>query len=428
MRIFEYPPEELWPEILRRPITNATGLYGIVSEILANVRMNGDRALKEYAEKFDGATLDSLSVSTGEIDRACEKTDPELTEAIRTAVENVRKFHEAQRYRGIEVETMPGVRCSQRSVPIRKVGLYVPGGSAPLFSTVIMLAVPASIAGCGEIVLCTPPDREGKIADAILYTARLCGVTRIFKAGGAQAIAAMAYGTETIPKTDKIFGPGNQFVTVAKQQVSLYEVAIDMPAGPSEVMVMADDTADPAFVASDLLSQAEHGKDSQSVLVTTSGKFAGEVSGEVEQQMSRLSRSELAKEAIGHSRIIVVSDREEAIRIANFYAAEHLIVSMDNPWDVANRITAAGSVFIGNYTPESAGDYASGTNHTLPTDGWAASYSGVNLDSFMRKITYQEITPEGLRGIAPVIDAMAMAEGLDAHANAVKIRMEKIGK
>ena len=324
------------------------------------------------------------------------------------------------------METMPGVRCVQRAVPIQRVGLYVPGGSAPLFSTVLMLAVPAQVAGCREIILCTPPDKQGKIAPAILYAASQAGVNRIFKVGGAQAIAAMAYGTESVPKVDKIFGPGNQYVTTAKQQVGLSTTAIDMPAGPSEVLVMADSSAVPEFVASDLLSQAEHGPDSQVVLLTPSRGFAEQVVAETERQLQQLARRDIARKALDNSRIIVMDTEDDLIDFCNAYGPEHLIVSMEHPWEIADRITAAGSLFIGNYTPESAGDYASGTNHTLPTYGWAHAYSGVNLDSFMRKMTYQEITPDGLRKIGRTIETMAEAEGLGAHKNAVTLRLKHL--
>jgi histidinol dehydrogenase len=425
MKIYTNPERAQWSELLKRPQIENTVIRPRVQAILDDVRQNGDAALLRYARELDGVEVSTLEVTPAEIDEAAKNTDATLADAIRQAAQNIEKFHRAQVFPGIEVSIAAGVTCTQRSVPIQKVGLYVPGGSAPLFSTVLMLAIPAQIAGCREVVLCTPPNKEGKIANAILFAAQLCGVTKIIKAGGAQAIAAMAYGTESVPKTDKIFGPGNQYVTVAKQLVSVSDTAIDMPAGPSEVMVMADDSAVAGFVAADLLSQAEHGSDSQAILVTDSVVLAQNVEKEVASQLKKLSRSGLAEKSIANSRIFILKDRTEMIEMANAYAAEHLIISMRDAWSIADEITAAGSVFIGNYTPESAGDYASGTNHTLPTNGWATAYSGVNLDSFMRKITYQEITREGLQELGEVIETMAMAEGLDAHANAVKIRMNK---
>ena len=425
MKTYVNPDPAQWDELLKRPQLEDSLIRPRVEAILADVRQHGDAALLRYARELDGAALSSVEVTSQEMDEAVGSVDMALGDAIRQAALNIEKFHRAQVFSGIEVGIAEGISCSQRSVPIQKVGLYIPGGSAPLFSTVLMLAIPARIAGCPEIVLCSPPNREGKIADEILFAARLCGVTKVFKVGGAQAIAALAYGTETIPKVAKIFGPGNQYVTVAKQLVSVKDAAIDMPAGPSEVLVMADDTADARFVAADLLSQAEHGPDSQAILVTDSTGLAERVAGEVDRQLKTLSRSELAAKSIANSRIFVVNGPDDMVALANRYAAEHLIISMKDAWTVADRITAAGSVFIGNYTPESAGDYASGTNHTLPTYGWAASYSGVNLDSFTRKITYQEITRAGLEHLGGVIETMALAEGLDAHARAVRIRLEK---
>ena len=412
-------------ELLKRPQMENSVIRPRVQGILDDVRQHGDAALLRYARELDGAQLDSLEAGEAEIDCAVEMVGPELADAIRQAAGNIEKFHRAQAFPGIELNIAEGVTCSQRSVPIQRVGLYIPGGSAPLFSTVLMLAIPARIAGCPEIVLCSPPDKTGRISAAILFAARLCGVTKVIKAGGAQAIGAMAYGTESVPKTDKIFGPGNQYVTVAKQLVSVADAAIDMPAGPSEVMVLADDSADARFVAADLLSQAEHGPDSQAILVTDSPELAAAVEEQVRLQLKNLSRQGLAEKSVANSRIIVLDNTEGVIAVANSYAAEHLIVSMRDAWGVAGKITAAGSVFIGNYTPESAGDYASGTNHTLPTNGWARAYSGVNLDSFMRKITYQEITREGLGNLGGVIETLALAEGLDAHANAVRVRLEK---
>ena len=422
MKVYVNPEPCEWDALLERPRMAESVIGERVAGIIAAVRMGGDEALIDYAEKLDGAKLKSLLVTDDKFAEAEKAVPDELKKAIWTAGDNIEKFHAAQFPAEVDVETMPGVKCIQRPVAIEKVGLYIPGGSAPLFSTVLMLAIPARIAGCLEIVLCTPPDREGKVAPAILYAAKLCGVNKVVKAGGAQAIAAMAYGTRSVPKVHKIFGPGNQYVTVAKQQVSNM-VAIDMPAGPSEVMVMADETANHAFVAADLLSQAEHGADSQVILLASSRSLVEKVMKEIEVQLSRLSRAETARRALDNSRAVVMDSDDDMVAFANAYAAEHLIISMKNPWDFANRITAAGSVFLGNYTPESAGDYASGTNHTLPTYGWAHSMSGVNLDSFMRKMTFQEITPEGLKNIGPTVETMAAAEGLDAHKNAVSIRL-----
>lgn len=423
MKIHYDPQPKLWADLLTRPQIDSTLINPRVSVILELVKNDGDEAVLRFTKELDDVELESLSVSDEEISEGMKQIDPKLNTAIKKAAENIRKFHEAQAHPDVEVEISEGVKCLQRSVPIQRVGLYIPGGSAPLFSSVLMLAIPAKIAGCREIVLCTPPNKEGKVAPAILYAAKVCGVDKIFKVGGAQAIGAMAYGTESIPKVDKIFGPGNQYVTVAKQMVSTSQVAIDMPAGPSEVLVLADESANPAFVAADLLSQAEHGGDSQSILITNSGNFAEKVNTEFEAQLKQLSRSVLAGKSADNSRIIVFDHKEHMIQMANEYAPEHLIISMENPWEVAGQITAAGSVFIGNYAPESAGDYASGTNHTLPTHGWARAYSGVNLDSFNRKITFQEITREGLQELAQAIETMALAEGLDAHANAVRIRL-----
>lgn len=425
MEIQVNPEPREWDRLLARPKMEKAVIEPRVEAILERVRKEGDKALAELTAELDGVKLPSPVVTPDEIEAAGKALSPELREAIATAAANIEKFHAAQAMQPVELETMPGVRCVQRQVPIETVGLYIPGGSAPLFSTVLMLAIPARIAGCRRIVLCSPPDRKGRIAPAILYAAALCGVTQVFKAGGAQAIAAMAYGTQSIPKADKLFGPGNQYVTVAKQLVSR-EVAIDMPAGPSEVLVMADETARAEFVAADLLSQAEHGADSQVMLLVNSRSLAQRVEREVEVQLRDLSRSAIAARALENSRVVVMDSQEDMIAFVNRYAAEHLIISMENPWEVAARITAAGSVFIGNLTPESAGDYASGTNHTLPTYGWARSMSGVNLDSFMRRITYQEITPEGLKRLGPVIETMAAAEGLDAHRNAVTIRLKNL--
>ena len=426
VRITVNPPKSEWADLLRRPQIDAPVIGERVAAILERVRAGGDRAVLDLTAEIDSVALDSLEVAPEEIERAEAAVSPELKRAIATAAEHIERFHAAQRPRTVDLETAPGVRCLQRAVPIRRVGLYVPGGSAPLFSTVLMLAVPARVAGCEQIVLCTPPQKDGSVAPAVLYAASVAGVRHIFKAGGAQAIGAMAYGTQSIPRVDKIFGPGNQYVTAAKQQVASSSVAIDMPAGPSEVLVMADSTAVPAFVAADLLSQAEHGPDSQTVLLTPSRGLAEQVAREVERQLAALPRRQTAALAIENSRIVVLDSPDEMIEMSNAYAPEHLILSVEDPWAVAERITAAGSVFLGNYTPESAGDYASGTNHTLPTYGWARSMSGVNLDSFLRKITYQQITPDGLRGLGPTIETMASAEGLDAHRNAVTIRLESL--
>lgn len=423
MEIKLNPPRSQWAELMRRPQIDRTVITGRVREILDAVRTQGDEALRRLALEIDGVTLTSLAVTPEEIAEASAQVSEELKQAIDVAIENIERFHTAQRMEPVDVVTSPGVRCVQRAVPIQRVGLYVPGGSAPLFSTVLMLAVPARVAGCAETVLCTPTDRQGRVAPAVLYAASRAGVKRIFKAGGAQAIGAMAYGTESVPKVDKIFGPGNQYVTMAKQMVSGSAVSIDMPAGPSEVLVMADTTAVPSFVAADLLSQAEHGADSQVILLTSSEEVAKSVAEEVDRQLSLLPRSEIARKALENSRLIVLDSPEEMLAFSNLYGPEHLIISMANPWEMAGKVTSAGSVFLGNYTPESAGDYASGTNHTLPTNGWAHSCSGVNLDSFMRKITYQEISREGLRQLGPVIETMAEAEGLHAHRNAVTLRL-----
>lgn len=392
-----------------------------VRDIVGKVHQHGDDALRAFAKKFDHTTLTDIEMPLSEREKLASQVSPKVKKAIRHALSNIRMFHLAQMPQTVEVETCKGVRCLQKSVPIQTVGLYIPGGRAPLFSTVLMLAAPARIAGCRQIVLCTPQGEDGRIAPEIIFAANECGVDHIYRVGGAQAIAAMAYGTESIPRVDKIYGPGNRYVTHAKQIVSTH-TAIDMPAGPSEVLVMADCTAKASYVAADMLSQAEHGPDSQAILVCDSIKFAYEVIAEVEHQMAFLPRRELVESSLSHSRIIVLPTREELTAFANTYAPEHLIISMDNPWDIAQNITAAGSVFIGHYSPESAGDYASGTNHTLPTSGWARSCSGVNIDSFMRKITFQELTPEGLKLLSSDIVTMAEAEGLQAHARAVTIR------
>ncbi|MDR2859543.1 MAG: histidinol dehydrogenase [Mediterranea sp.] len=422
MEIITHPCLEQLPEILRRPTLRAENLFNAVQAIIDRVKVEGDKAVLTYEAEFDKVQLHTLLVAAEELYEAESKIDTELKNAILLAKKNIETFHTAQCFEGKKIETMPGITCWQKAVAIEKVGLYVPGGTAPLFSTVLMLAIPAKIAGCKEIILCTPPNREGKIHPAILYTARLAGVDKIFKTGGVQAIAAMSYGTESIPKVYKIFGPGNQYVTAAKQLVGLRDIAIDMPAGPSEVEVLADDTADPVFVAADLLSQAEHGTDSQAVLITTSEKLLKEVVIEVEQQLNKLPRRDMARKSLANSKLILVKNLDEAIELTNEYAPEHLIIETKNYSELAERIINAGSVFLGHFSPESAGDYASGTNHTLPTNGYAKAYSGVNLDSFIRKITFQEITPEGLAGIGSAIEVMADNEQLDAHKNAVSLR------
>ena len=426
MKKILYPDKAVWKEMLRRPTLNMAALSEKVGVILKNVETNGDKAVIEYEEQFDHVKLESLTVTPEELKEAEAQVPIELKVAILLAQRNIYTFHKKQKFEGKKVETMEGVTCWQKAVGIEKVGLYIPGGTAPLFSTVLMLAVPAKIAGCKEIVLCTPPNKEGKIHPAILYAAQVAGVSKIFKAGGVQAIGAMAYGTESVPKVYKIFGPGNQYVMAAKQQVSLHDVAIDMPAGPSEVEVIADETANPAFVAADLLSQAEHGLDSQVVMVTTSEKLLGEVEYEVQHQLSRLPRWEIAEKSLANSKLILVKDMDEAIELTNEYAPEHLIIETQNYMELAEKVVNAGSVFLGSYTPESAGDYASGTNHTLPTNGYAKAYSGVSLDSFIRKITFQEINREGIQNIGPAIEVMAAHEQLDAHKNAVTVRLNSI--
>lgn len=424
MQIFDNPQRSLWSALNERNIPDDPEVDKLVDGIIEDVRIHGDSALIAMAQKFDGTDISAFEVSDAEIAEACDKVDDKTKAAINLAKENITRFHEAQWPHPVEVETIPGVKCVQKPVAIERVGLYIPGGRAPLFSTVLMLACPAKIAGCKEVILCTPQSGNRPIAPEILYTAAICGVDKIFRIGGAQAIAAMAYGTGAIPKVDKIFGPGNRFVTKAKQKLTSV-VAIDMPAGPSEVLVMADESAQPEFVAADLLSQAEHGPDSQAILVCTSLDIAKAVEKNVALLTARLSREESVASSLSKSRLIVFSDRDTMIDFVNSYAPEHLIISMTDPWEIAGWIKAAGSIFIGNYSPESAGDYASGTNHTLPTAGWATSFSGVNLDSFFRKITYQELTKEGLQRLSDTITIMANAEGLDAHALAVTIRMKK---
>lgn len=426
MNIIRYPEREIWKTIVERPHLDTTLLNQTVASVLADVKQRGDEAVKGYELKFDHIDLDSLSVSEAEMQEA-EKTIPDdLKKAIVMAHGNIKKFHESQRFHSRKVETQPGVVCWQKSVAIEKVGLYIPGGTAPLFSTVLMLATPAKIAGCSEIVLCTPPDREGRVNPAILTAARIAGVSKIFKIGGVQAIGAMAYGTESVPKVYKIFGPGNQYVMAAKQQVSLHDVAIDMPAGPSEVCVIADGKANAEFVAADLLSQAEHGADSQVLLITTSENLIEEVTVQVEKQLKKLPRKDMAAKALENSHIILVHDCREAIDLSNAYAPEHLVIQTEDYEYMAEKVINAGSVFLGSYACESAGDYASGTNHTLPTHGYATAYNGVNLDSYMRKVTFQHLTEEGVRNIGHAVELMAEAEQLDAHKNAMSVRINSI--
>ena len=424
MKRYIEPEKSLWNALTERVVADDAVIEERVLSILSRVRAEGDGALVALSAEIDRVDLSGgIEVSAEEIAKASDEVSQELKEAISAAYENIYKFHSAQKAVPVDMQTVQGVRCVQKAVPIQRVGLYIPGGSAPLFSTVLMLAVPAKVAGCTQVVLCTPCGKDGKVASAVLYAASFCGIDRIFKIGGAQAIGAMAYGTETVPAVDKIFGPGNRYVTKAKEIVSR-KVAIDMPAGPSEVLVMADESAVPSYVAADLLSQAEHGPDSQVILVCPSVELADIFEAEVEKQLDMLPRKDVAVRALENSRILVIPSLDTQVEFVNCYAPEHLIISMSEPWAVAERITASGSVFIGNYTPESAGDYASGTNHTLPTSGWARSMSGVNLDSFVRKITYQEITAEGIRALGKTIVTMAQAEGLDAHANAALIRMK----
>lgn len=426
MKIYQYPKRDVWDEIVARPRLDLTQLNETVSQVLADVRQRGDAAVKDYELKFDKAALDTLAVSQQEMDEAEQLVSRELRDAIALAHQNIQKFHAAQKFEGQKVETQQGVTCWQKSVAIERVGLYIPGGTAPLFSTVLMLATPAKIAGCQEIVLCTPPNREGKVNPAILVAARIAGVSQIFKAGGVQAIGAMAYGTESVPKVYKIFGPGNQYVMAAKQQVSLDEVAIDMPAGPSEVCVIADDTANAAFVAADLLSQAEHGRDSQVLFITTSEAKLYEVQQEVERQLALLPRRDMAQAALDNSRFVLVANTDEAMALSNAYAPEHLILQTADYEQLAQQVVNAGSVFLGPYACESAGDYASGTNHTLPTHGYATAYNGVNLDSYCRKITFQHLTADGVRHIGPAVELMAEAEHLDAHKRAMTVRLSSL--
>ena len=426
MRIIDNPKKEDWFKLLQRPTQTVNDIENTVNQIFDDVKRNGDKAVAKYTSMFDGASLDDFKVSIDEFNQAEQNIKPDLKEAIQIAKANITKFHTAQKMNRIEVETSNGVTCWQEKRAIDKVGFYIPGGTAPLFSTVLMLAVPASIAGCREKILCTPPNKEGKIADEILYAARLCGIREVIKVGGIQAIAGLTFGTESIPQVYKIFGPGNQFVTVAKQIATKYGVAIDMPAGPSELMVIADDSANPSYVASDLLSQAEHGEDSQVVLVTNSKELMNNVSSEIKSQIKVLPRKTIAEKAMANSKFIYTNDMYTMLDLANVYAPEHLILVVKDEDYFTYNIRNAGSVFLGNYTPESAGDYASGTNHTLPTNGFAKSYSGVNLDSFLKSITFQKITKEGIKSLGPSIELMAEAEGLQAHKNAVSLRLKDL--
>lgn len=428
MKVIKYPTPDQWDDLLKRPEIESGNLFAQVQTILNEVKSRGDDALYEFNLKFDKIKLDSLLVKEEELQEANTLVSSALKEAIKVAYQNIYKFHSSQQVEEKKVETMAGVTCWRKAIPIEKVGLYIPGGTAPLFSTVLMLAIPAKIAGCKEVVLCTPPNTSGKIAPAILYAAQVAGVNKIYKVGGAQAIGAMAYGTESIPKVYKIFGPGNQYVTAAKQLVSLKNVAIDMPAGPSEVAVLADESANPIFVAADLLSQAEHGIDSQVLLVTTHEALIQEVEEEIDKQLKNLPRRELTEKTLLNSKIILVQSIEEGMSMINSYAPEHLIVEVKNYHEVAKLVVNAGSVFLGSYTPESAGDYASGTNHTLPTNGHARAYSGVSLDSFVRKTTFQEITQEGLQKLGPTIEVLAQNELLNAHKNAVTLRLKTLQK
>lgn len=426
MRIIENPNKNTWSELLKRPTQSFENIESTVVQIFDDVKRNGDQAVEKYTALFDGAKYSLKSITNEEIESANSRVSKELKDAIRLAKRNIEKFHLAQKTEKIQVETTKGILCWQEKRPIEKIGLYIPGGTAPLFSTVLMLAIPAQIAGCKEIVLCSPPNRTGNIADEILYAAELCGITKIFKVGGIQAIAAMTFGTKSIPKVYKIFGPGNQFVTVAKQIATKYGIAIDMPAGPSELLVFADDSAKASYVASDLLSQAEHGIDSQVILVSTSKSLIQEVQTEIELQLKELPRCEIAQRAINNSKLIYVASNNIALDLINEYAPEHFIICSNEENFFVNGITNAGSVFIGNYSPESAGDYASGTNHTLPTNGFSKAYSGVNLDSFLKSITFQKISKEGLQNIGKTVELMAEAEGLQAHKNAISIRLKDL--
>lgn len=422
MKQYIYPDKSSWDKLVERAVMDSTELTSVVKDVLSDIKKNGDEAIKAYTLQFDKATVEHALVTSLEITEAAETVSDDLKRAIATAKENIEKFHTAQREETKVIETMTGVKCWRKSVAIEKVGLYIPGGTAPLFSTILMLAIPAKLAGCREIILCTPPDSMGNINPAILYTAQLTGITKIFKIGGVQAIGAMAYGTESVPKVSKIFGPGNQYVTSAKQLVNMEGTAIDMPAGPSEVAVLADETCIASFVAADLLSQAEHGIDSQVLLVTTDKKVIENVLNEINIQLNELPRKNIAEKVLLNSKAVLVKDMNEGVELINAYAPEHLIIACANDEQIAEQVINAGSVFLGNYSPESVGDYASGTNHTLPTNGYARAYSGVSLDSFIRKITYQKLTKEGLNSIASVVEAMAVAEGLEAHKRAVSVR------
>ena len=426
MKVIKYPAKEEWSEIVKRPHLDVSQLNATVEGVLNDVKNNGDKAVKHYEEKFDHAHLESLAVTEAEIEEAEGLVSPELKHALELAHHNIAAFHRSQKFEGKKIETCAGVTCWQKSIAIQKVGLYIPGGTAPLFSTVLMLATPAKIAGCKEIVLCTPPNREGKVNPAILMAAKIAGVSKIFKAGGVQAIGAMAYGTESIPKVYKIFGPGNQYVMAAKQHVSLHDVAIDMPAGPSEVCVIADESSNPVFVAADLLSQAEHGIDSQVFLISTSEEMIDKVQVEVKAQLEQLPRKEMAAKSLENSKFVLVKDYDEAMDLSNTYAPEHLIIATKNYDTLAEKVINAGSVFLGQYACESAGDYASGTNHTLPTHGYALSYNGVNLDSYNRKVTFQHLTEEGIRSIGNAVVTMAENEQLEAHANAMRLRVKEV--
>ena len=426
MKVIKYPTKEEWSEIVKRPHLDVSQLNATVEGVLDDVKTHGDEAVKRYEENFDHAHLDSLAVTAEELEEAEQLVSPELKDALHLAHHNIAAFHQSQKFVGKKVETCPGVTCWQKSVPIQKVGLYIPGGTAPLFSTVLMLATPAKIAGCEEIILCTPPNSEGKVNPAILMVAKIAGVSKIFKAGGVQAIGAMAYGTESVPKVYKIFGPGNQYVMAAKQHVSLHDVAIDMPAGPSEVCVIADESTNTEYAAADLLSQAEHGIDSQVFFITTSETKLDEVISEVEVQLEKLPRKEMAQKSLDNSKFILVHNVQEAIDLSNTYAPEHLIIATRDYEILANMVINAGSVFLGNYACESAGDYASGTNHTLPTHSYALAYNGVNLDSYNRKITFQHLTEEGIRNIGDAVVTMAENEQLEAHANAMRLRVKDV--
>ena len=426
MEVFRYPPSASWPELLKRPVRDSRVLESQVSAIIEKVRAGGDEALRQFTLEFDKTVINDLRVGEEEISDALASIDPDLKKAIQVAIDNITKFHQQQLAVEARVETMPGVECWRKSIGIERVGLYIPGGTAPLFSTVLMLAIPARIAGCREVILCSPPGKDGKIHPAVLAAAALTGVGEIFRVGGVQAIAAMAIGTQTIPSVFKIFGPGNQYVTTAKQLIQKEGVAIDMPAGPSEVAIFADLSANAGFVAADLLSQAEHGSDSQVLLVTDDESFPDLITKALDLQLEALPRKEFASAALAKSRIIVVSDQEEGMELLNQYAPEHLIIASDDALKLSQKVVNAGSVFLGHYTPESAGDYASGTNHTLPTNGYARAYSGVSVDSFIKKVTFQSITRKGLERLGPTVKIMAEAEGLEAHARAVSVRLDKI--